>query len=85
MVSKQGIISPCCWYLIRQNFFEYKMEITKEEFGENIREAVDKLLSSLAEHEDINPDKFYNMVCILENLAFFSPVIYSVLRNTKKI
>jgi len=61
------------------------MEISKEEFNDNIRESIDKLLSTMAEHEDINPDKFYNMVCILENLAFFSPVIYSALRNNKDI
>jgi len=61
------------------------MEISKEEFDDNIRESIDNLLSTMAEHEDINPDKFYSMVCILENLAFFSPVIYSALRNTKKI
>jgi len=61
------------------------MEITKEEFDDKIRETADGLLLTMAEHEDINPEKFYSMTCILENLAFFSPVIYGALKNKKKI
>ncbi|PIQ21551.1 MAG: hypothetical protein COW65_08390 [Cytophagales bacterium CG18_big_fil_WC_8_21_14_2_50_42_9] len=60
------------------------MEITKEEFDDKIRETMDDLILAMAEHEDINPEKFYSMTCILENLAFFSPVIYGALRNSKK-
>jgi len=61
------------------------MELTKEEFDDKIRETMDDLILAMAEHEDINPEKFYSMTCILENLAFFSPVIYGALRNSKKI
>ena len=60
------------------------MEITKEEFNEQFRETVDTLILTMAEHEEINPEKFYSMACMLENLAFFSPVIYGALINRKK-
>jgi len=58
------------------------MEITKEEFNEQLRETVDTLILAIAEHEEVNPEKFYSMTCILENLAFFSPVIYGALKNS---
>jgi hypothetical protein len=61
------------------------MEITKEEFDDKFRETLDALLVAMAEHEGVAPEKFYNMACMLENLAFFSPVIYSVLQQSKKI
>jgi len=57
------------------------MELTKEEFDIKIRETMDNLIAVMAEHEDINPEKFYNMTCILENLAFFSPVIYEAIKS----
>jgi len=59
------------------------MELTKEEFDIKIRETMDNLITAMAEHEDINPEKFYNMTCILENLAFFSPVIYGAIKSKK--
>lgn len=58
------------------------MEISKEAFDEKFRETVDTLLVAMAEHTEVDPEKFYSMACILENLTFFSPVIYGVLRNT---
>lgn len=61
------------------------MEITPEEFNSKFNHTVDALLVAMAEHAEINPDKFYSMACILENLAFFSPVIYSVIQNSKKL
>ena len=60
------------------------MDITKEEFNEQFRETVDTLIIAMAEHEEVNPEKFYSMACVLENLAFFSPVIYGALRNRKE-
>jgi hypothetical protein len=61
------------------------MEITQEEFDDKFRESVDNLLLAMAEHTEINPDKFYSMACILENLAFSSPVIYGAIQGSKKI
>jgi hypothetical protein len=61
------------------------MEITKEEFNDQFCESLDALLTAMAEHEDIAPEKFFSMACVLENLAFFSPVIYGVLQDSKKI
>lgn len=60
------------------------MNVTKEEFDEKCREAVDTLLVAMADHAEINPEKFYSMACMLENLAFFSPVIYGVLQKSGK-
>jgi hypothetical protein len=60
------------------------MEITPEEFDDKFRETIDTVLIAMAEHEEINPNKFYSMACLLENLAFFSPVIYGAIQNTKK-
>ena len=60
------------------------MEITEEVFDDQFRETLDNLLLAMAEHAEINPEKFYRMACILENLAFFSPVIYGAIRNSLK-
>jgi hypothetical protein len=60
------------------------MEITKEAFDDKFRETVDALLLAMAEQEEIAPEKFFSMACILENLAFFSPVIYGALQSSKK-
>lgn len=58
------------------------MDITKEEFNLKVQDTVDNLLISMAAHEEIDPEKFYSMACILENLVFFSPFIYSVIQNS---
>jgi hypothetical protein len=60
------------------------MEITKEEFDHQFRETLDAILVAMAEEAGIDPKKFYSMACILENLAFFSPVLYGVLQDPKK-
>jgi len=60
------------------------MEITKEEFNEQFRGTMDTLILAMAEHEEVNLEKFYSMACMLENLAFFSPVIYGALRNSSE-
>ena len=60
------------------------MEITKEEFNDQFRETVDTLLLAMAEHAEIDLEKFYSMACMLENLAFFSPVIYGAILKSKK-
>jgi hypothetical protein len=61
------------------------MEITKEEFHDKFQDSLDAILAAMAEHEEIAPEKFFSMACVLENLAFFSPVIYGVLQDSKKI
>lgn len=60
------------------------MEITQKEFDNTFRETVDTLLVAMAEHAEVDMEKFYSMACMLENLAFFSPVIYSAIQNSKK-
>lgn len=59
--------------------------MTKEEFDNSVRETVDTLLLNMAEHPEVDPEKFYSMACILENLAFFSPIIFSALQSAKKV
>lgn len=61
------------------------MQITQEEFDDKFREGLDALLAALAEHEQIAPEKFFSMACMLENLAFFSPVLYGLIRNSKEV
>ncbi len=60
------------------------MEMTKEEFDERYAEALDTLLLTMAENSEIDVNKFYNMTCILENLRFFSPVIYGAIQKSKE-
>ena len=63
---------------------EFTMEITKEEFNQKFQDTVENLLVAMADHEEINPEKFYSMACMLENLSFFSPVIYGFILSSKK-
>jgi hypothetical protein len=58
--------------------------MTKEEFEEQFSETMDAVLEAMAENPDIDPEKFYSMTCILENLRFFSPVLYGAIRNKKQ-
>lgn len=60
------------------------MEMTKEEFEDKFRETLDSLLEGMAENSEIDLKKFYGMAYYLENLAFFSPVIYGIIKNAKK-
>lgn len=57
------------------------MELSKEEFDEKMQEGLDAILVALAEQEEVNPEKFFSLACIVENLAFFSPVLYGMLRK----
>ena len=61
------------------------MEITKEAFNDKFQETLDDLLIAMAQQEEISPEKFFSMACVLENLAFFSPILYGLLQNSKKI
>jgi hypothetical protein len=60
------------------------MDITKEEFDHKFTETLDKLVEAMAENADIDPGKFFGMACLLENLRFFSPVIYDALQKSKE-
>lgn len=59
------------------------MFLSEEEFTEQFTEALDTVIGAMAENPEIEPTKFFSMVCVLENLQFFSPVIYGALRNAK--
>jgi hypothetical protein len=58
--------------------------MTPEEFDETFAYTVDVLLATMAEEPEIDPEKFYSMACILENLRFFSPVLYGALRRKEE-
>lgn len=59
------------------------MGMTKEAFDEKITGILDALVEAMAENPDIDPEKFYSMACILENLRFFSPVLYGAIKSKK--
>ncbi|SFH14012.1 hypothetical protein [Pontibacter chinhatensis] len=58
--------------------------MTEEEFQANYTQALDAIIEAMADEQEINPDKFYSMVCVLENLRFFSPVLYGAIRSKKE-
>ncbi len=60
------------------------MEINKEEFDSRFKETLDHLLEEMAQNSEISVNKFYSMTCILENLAFFSPVIFGLLKKPEE-
>ncbi|WP_165838157.1 hypothetical protein [Pontibacter arcticus] len=53
--------------------------MTEEEFAHRYVHALDTVLEALAENEEIAPEKFYSVACLIENLRFFSPVLYATL------
>ena len=55
--------------------------MTQEEFDATFTYTLDVLLATMAEEPEIDPEKFYNMACVLENLRFFSPVLYGAIRK----
>lgn len=58
--------------------------MTEEEFQANYTQALDAIIEAMAEEQEINPEKFYSMICVLENLRFFSPVLYGAIRSKKE-
>ncbi|GAA4424582.1 hypothetical protein GCM10023188_04570 [Pontibacter saemangeumensis] len=58
--------------------------MTKEEFDEKFTGTLDAVLEAMAENPEIDPAKFYSMACVLENLRFFSPVLYGAIRVKKE-
>ncbi|MDQ3393248.1 MAG: hypothetical protein M3512_03925 [Bacteroidota bacterium] len=59
------------------------MDISKEEFDEQFQKVLDGLLEGLALHQEIDVKQFYNMTYFLENLAFFSPVIFDIIKESQ--
>lgn len=58
--------------------------MTAEEFDNRYTETLDTLLAAMAESPEVDLEKFYGMACILENLRFFSPVIYGAIRTKEE-
>ncbi|WP_162912064.1 hypothetical protein [Pontibacter actiniarum] len=58
--------------------------MTKEEFDATFSESLNAILEAMAENAEIDPEKFYSMACVIENLRFFSPVLFGAIRNGKK-
>jgi hypothetical protein len=59
------------------------MEISKEEFDRKFQETLELIIKQMAENPEIQVDKFYHMTYFMENLAFFSPVIFDLLQKPK--
>ncbi|MGV3586486.1 MAG: hypothetical protein ACO1OF_05765 [Adhaeribacter sp.] len=57
--------------------------MTKEEFDDSYAQALNNIVIAMAENPEVDPKKFYSMTCILENLRFFSPVIYGAILNSE--
>lgn len=58
--------------------------MTAEEFDHKFRETLDEVVASMAEQEEVAPGQFFSVVCFLENLAYFSPVVYGLLQEKQK-
>lgn len=58
--------------------------MTESEFDEAYADALDKILAALAESSEVDPQKFFNLTCVLENLRFFSPVLYGAILKQEK-
>lgn len=59
--------------------------MTEEEFDRNFVKTLDTVLESMAESAEIDLEKFYSVACVIENLRFFSPVLYSAIKNKKDL
>lgn len=55
--------------------------MTEEEFNATFTYTLDVLLATMAEEPEIDPEKFFSMACVLENLRYFSPVLYGAIRK----
>ncbi|TPE46008.1 hypothetical protein [Pontibacter mangrovi] len=54
--------------------------MTQEEFNSAFNDTLDELLLAMAETPEVDLEKFYSMACIMENLMYFSPVLYAALK-----
>ncbi|QNF35529.1 hypothetical protein HUW51_23505 [Adhaeribacter swui] len=60
------------------------MNLSKEELEHSFQETIDLVLVHMAEHPEVAPEKFYSMACMLENLGFFSPILYEAIQTSPK-
>ncbi|MBD1396438.1 hypothetical protein H9Q13_04620 [Pontibacter sp. JH31] len=58
--------------------------MTEEEFDSKYEAALHRIVTALAESPEIDPEKFYSLTCVLENLRFFSPVLYGLIKSAKE-
>jgi hypothetical protein len=57
------------------------LKMTEQEFDAHYADALENILVAMAENGEIDPQKFYNMACVIENLRFFSPVLFAAIKN----
>ncbi|MGV3539710.1 MAG: hypothetical protein ACO1OQ_07865 [Rufibacter sp.] len=55
--------------------------MTEEEFNTSYQESLDQVLAAMADCAEIDPQKFYSMACLIENLSIFSPFFYGMLKK----
>ncbi|GAB3169004.1 hypothetical protein [Telluribacter humicola] len=60
------------------------MDLTKEEFDNRFAETLDALLVAMAESPEVDVPKFYTMTLVLENLRYFSPVLFGAIQQSEK-
>lgn len=60
------------------------MELSQEEFDLKFREIMDFVVEGMATNEEIDVEKFYGVTCFLENLTYFSPVLYGLIKDSEK-
>lgn len=61
-----------------------QMKLSQDEFNDKFKEAQDILLKAMADDPQVDLEKFYSMTCFLENLYFFSPVLYHLMKQKDK-
>ncbi|MDQ3537015.1 MAG: hypothetical protein M3421_15465 [Bacteroidota bacterium] len=57
--------------------------MTQEEFEKEFKGVIDELLKGMAEHPEIDVRRFYSLTYLLENIVYFSPVIFGLIENKK--
>jgi len=67
-----------------QGILTNNIEMTEEEFDERFVYALDYVLASMAESPEVDVEKFYSVACMLENLRFFSPVLYGAIKKNEE-
>lgn len=55
--------------------------MTEEEFDAHYVDALENILVAMAENPEIDPQKFFSLTCVLENLRFLSPVLYGAVNK----
>ena len=58
--------------------------MTRKEFDRQFKKSMDSIVEDMAGNPEIDVKDFYALVYYFENLAFFSPVLYSLLENINK-